>query len=134
MDNRIRTGGLGLAVDIARAIDATEFEVHYQPVVQLSNSCPIAVEALVRWAHPTRGLLVPAQFVPFAEATGLMTELGSWVLYQACTDMATYAPELDLCVNVSDTQLVGPGLVAAVLDALVETGFRADRLILEICE
>src|SRR3954468_20102614 len=100
MKNRMRTGGLGLAVDIARAIDANEFEVHYQPVVQLNSSCPIAVEALVRWAHPTRGLLGPAQFVPFAEATGLMTELGSWVLRQACADMSDHGIDLDLCVNV----------------------------------
>jgi len=119
---------------MTRALDAGEFQVHYQPIVRLSDGRPTAVEALVRWAHPTKGLLSPLDFVPFAEATGLMNELGSWVLRRACADMMELAPDLDLCVNVSDTQLVGPGLVTAVLDALVDTGFRADQLVLEVCE
>src|SRR3954447_23166522 len=118
-------GGLGLAVDLARAIDGHEFEVHYQPIVRLQDGTLTAVEALVRWAHPARGLLPPAEFVPFAEATGLLPDIGAWVLRRACADMVAHAPELDLCVNVSAAQLVVPGLVAAVLDALVETGFRA---------
>src|SRR3954462_3426786 len=134
MENRSKAGGLGLAVDMTRALDAGEFQVHYQPIVRLSDGRPTAVEALVRWAHPTKGLLSPLDFVPFAEATGLMNELGSWVLRRACADMMELAPDLDLCVNVSDTQLVGPGLVTAVLDALVDTGFRADQLVLEVCE
>ena len=134
MDNRTKAGGLGLAVDIARALDAGEFQVHYQPIVRLDDGRPTGVEALVRWAHPTRGMLNPLEFVPFAEATGLMTELGNWVLRRACADMVEFAPDLNLCVNLSATQLLGPGLVAAVLDALVETGFRANRLVLEVCE
>ena len=111
MENRTTAGGLGLAVDMTRALDAGEFQVHYQPIVGLGDGRPVAVEALVRWAHPTTGLLAPLDFVPFAEATGLMKELGTWVLRRACADMIEFAPGLDLCVNVSDTQLVGPGLV-----------------------
>ena len=134
MDNHTKAGGLGLAVDIARALDAGEFEIHYQPIVQLGDCRPSAVEALVRWAHPARGLLAPLEFVPFAEATGLMTELGHWILRRACADMVEFAPGLNLNVNVSATQLLGPGLISTVLDTLVETGLRADRLVLEVCE
>jgi EAL domain-containing protein (putative c-di-GMP-specific phosphodiesterase class I) len=134
MENRTKAGGLGLAVDMTRALDAGEFQVHYQPIVRLTDCRPTAVEALVRWAHPRRGMLAPLEFVPFAEATGLITELGGWVLRQACSDMVALASDLDLCVNISDTQLLGPGLVKAVLDALVTTGFPADRLIIEVCE
>ena len=124
----------GLANELVTALDAGQLEVHYQPIVRLGDTRPTAVEALVRWAHPTRGLLPPAEFVPIAEALGLMERLGAWVLHRACIDMAAFAPDLDLCVNVSDTQIVGLGLVATVLDTLVETGFRADRLVLEVCE
>ena len=134
MSKRMRAEVLECAVDITGALEAGEFQVHYQPIVRLADERPTAVEALVRWDHPTRGLLGPLEFVPLVEAMGLMTELGGWVLRRACRDMAMFAPELDLCVNVSDTQLVGPGLVATVLDALVATGFRADRLVLEVCE
>jgi EAL domain-containing protein (putative c-di-GMP-specific phosphodiesterase class I) len=124
----------GLAGELSRALESDEFEVHYQPIVRLGDTRPTAVEALVRWMHPTRGLLMPIEFVPIAEAIGLMEQLGAWVLRQACADMAAYAPDLDLCVNVSDAQMIGPGLVATVLDTLVDTGFSADRLVLEVCE
>ena len=123
-----------LASELPQALEAGELEVHYQPIVRLGDSRPTGVEALVRWAHPTMGLLAPAEFVPIAERAGLMEQLGSWVLRQACQDMAAHAPELDLCVNISDTQILGPGLLANVLDALVDSGLRADRLVLEVCE
>src|SRR5436305_11052022 len=120
-----------LATELPRALEAGELEVHYQPIVRLGDSRPTAVEALVRWAHPTKGLLPPAEFVPIAEREGLMEQLGAWVLQRACHDMAVHATNLDLCVNISDAQIVGSGLVATVLDALVESGFRADHLVLE---
>jgi len=123
-----------LANELPRALAAGELQVHYQPIVRLGDSRPTAVEAFVRWAHPTKGLLPPAEFVPIAERAGLMEQLGAWVLQRACHDMAVHAPNLDLCVNISDAQIVGSGLVATVLDALVESGFRADHLVLELCE
>ena len=121
-------------MDVSRALDAGEFEVHYQPIVRLADRRPAAVEALIRWRHPTRGLLAPSIFLPFAETTGLMTEIGTWVLQRACADMMESDARFDLCVNVSDTQLIGSGLVEAVLSALTETGFPAQRLVLEVCE
>src|SRR3954462_8377052 len=124
----------GLAGELSRALDADEFEVHYQPIVRLGDTRPTAVEALVRWMHPKRGLLMPVEFVPIAEAIGLMEPLGAWVLRQACADLAAHAPDLDLFVHVSGAQMLGPGLVAPVRETRVDTGCTADRLVLEVCE
>ena len=133
MPERTNTAGM-LATELPRALEEGELEVHYQPIVRLGDSRPTAVEALVRWAHPAKGLLPPAEFVPIAERAGLMEQMGAWVLQRACHDMAVHAPNMDLCVNISDAQILGPGLVATVFDALVDSGFQADRLVLELCE
>src|SRR5262249_27871525 len=133
-------GRLELVADLRRAVCAEEFVIHYQPVVDLESSAVVGVEALVRWAHPTRGLLSPKDFIPLAEETGKIVELGAWVLRTACKQVAAWREEtagaegLTLNVNVS-TRQVRPGVLAEdVRTALQESGLPPDALTLEITE
>jgi EAL domain-containing protein (putative c-di-GMP-specific phosphodiesterase class I) len=109
--------------EIRRALDEDEFEVHYQPVVELEDHRIVSVEALVRWKHPERGLLAPSAFIDAAERTGLILELGASVLDRACRQCAEWragGADIDLAVNLSTKELADPGLfdrVAATLDA-----------------
>jgi diguanylate cyclase (GGDEF)-like protein/PAS domain S-box-containing protein len=130
---------LELQADLRHALLRGEFVVHYQPVVSLSARAVVALEALVRWDHPRRGLLHPADFIPNAEETGLIVELGRWVLTQACQDARRWQSdnpdvELSLAVNVSARQLADPDLVDDVARILTETGFPARCLALEVTE
>ncbi|WP_432570159.1 sensor domain-containing phosphodiesterase [Kineococcus sp. SYSU DK005] len=121
-------------------IDADELLVHYQPVVDLPSRRWSGVEALVRWAHPVRGLLAPAAFVPLAEASGLIVALGRQVLVRACEQVARWrrevpaAAQLRVAVNVSGRQLGDPGVVQVVTDALALSGLPAEALVLELTE
>ncbi len=119
------------------ALDGGEFEVHYQPIVDLGGGTP-AFEALVRWRHPDRGLVPPGDFIPAAERSGLIVELGSWVLGQACAFGARVAGRAGIpalvSVNLSPRQLEAPGLVDDVRRRLEESGLPPERLILEITE
>ncbi len=133
-------GRLELVADLRRAVCDDEFVVHYQPVVDLESNAVVGVEALVRWNHPTRGLLSPRDFIPLAEETGKIVELGAWVLGSACKQVAEWRQEapgaeaLTLNVNVS-TRQVRPGvLVEDVRRALAEAGLPSDALTLEITE
>jgi diguanylate cyclase (GGDEF)-like protein/PAS domain S-box-containing protein len=133
-------GRLELVADLRRAVCAEEFVIHYQPVVDLESSAVVGVEALVRWAHPTRGLLSPRDFIPLAEETGKIVELGAWVLRSACKQVAAWrretpgAKSLTLNVNVS-TRQVRPGVLADdVRTALEESGLAPAALTLEITE
>ena len=133
-------GRLELVTDLRRAVCADKFVIHYQPVVDLESSAVVGVEALVRWAHPTRGLLLPRDFIPLAEETGKIVELGAWVLSSACKQVAEWrretpgAESLTLNVNVS-TRQVRPGVLADdVRSALEESGLPPDALTLEITE
>ncbi|GIE85657.1 PAS domain S-box-containing protein/diguanylate cyclase (GGDEF) domain-containing protein [Actinoplanes regularis] len=129
-----------LGAELRTALDAGQFRVYYQPVVELPNGRFRAVEALVRWEHPTRGLVAPDQFIPTAERNGLIVELGTWVLRTACAQAARWIAELgDLApdrvsVNVSARQLNQPGFAHVVTAALTETGLSAERLIVEVTE
>jgi diguanylate cyclase (GGDEF)-like protein/PAS domain S-box-containing protein len=132
---------LELRADLARAIDTEQFRAFYQPVVDLATGRITGAEALVRWEHPTRGMLSPAIFVPLAEETGLIVELGEWMLRQACSDLAQWrqdlpgvASDLSIAVNLSAQELHGERLVPAVLDTLATTRLPADRLVLEVTE
>jgi diguanylate cyclase (GGDEF)-like protein len=123
--------------DLRRALDAEEFEVHYQPIVDLDGERTVGVEALVRWNHPERGLLPPVAFLDMAEALGLLPRLGGWVLEQACRQAAEWQlsePGFELNVNLSASQLGNPALVDEVRAVLSRTGLPPELLVLELTE
>jgi diguanylate cyclase (GGDEF)-like protein len=123
--------------ELRRAVDRGEFEVHYQPIVDLAGERTVGVEALVRWRHPERGLLPPAAFLDLAESMGLMPRLGGWVLEQACGQAAAWqeaTPGFELNVNLSASQLVRPELIGEVRDVLAATGLPPHLLVLELTE
>jgi len=125
---------------LRRALVHGEFRVHYQPVIRFDCSEVIGFEALVRWEHPERGLLVPDDFLAVAEETGLIVPIGAWVLREACDQAAHWAAEsnydipLVVSVNVSARQLADDQLVATVRAALTDSGLEPDLLMLEITE
>ena len=125
--------------DLERALARDEFVLHYQPIVDFATEAVAGVEALVRWNHPSRGLLPPAEFIPLAEETGLIVPLGSWVLREACGQTAAWRlsqPHLDLwvSVNLSTRQLLEPDLVERVRATLAESGLQPASLTLELTE
>ena len=121
------------------ALDRNELTLHYQPIVALDTGAVQGVEALVRWEHPTFGHLMPQHFIPIAEETGLIVQLGGWVLSEACRQVqvwrATY-PNLPLsvCVNISGRQLQGAGLPEYLAAALSQSGVDPGAVVLEITE
>jgi diguanylate cyclase (GGDEF)-like protein/PAS domain S-box-containing protein len=125
---------------LRKALDEDELTVYYQPVIDLSNGHTSGVEALVRWEHPTRGLLLPGQFLPVAEETGLIVDLGTWVLRRACEESLRWgaaapgAPLLPVFVNLSARQLADPDLVPNVRQVLALTGVDPSAVHLEITE
>lgn len=131
---------LELEGDLRRALDQGELRVHYQPIVTMDTGKVSEVEALVRWQHPTRGLVSPIDFIPLAEETGLIVPLGQWVLEEACRQVAAWhqqfplEPRLTLSVNLSPRQFQKPFLVADVARVLHEAGLPASFLKLEITE
>ncbi|MBU1002027.1 MAG: EAL domain-containing protein [Proteobacteria bacterium] len=126
--------------DLRRAVHGGEFFVEYQPILTLHDSKLIGFEALVRWNHPQRGVVSPAEFIPLAEETGLITRLGHFVLEEACQTMSTWretmpeAQGLMLSVNLSARQFTQPDLVDSVREILKKTGMPANKLKLEITE
>jgi diguanylate cyclase (GGDEF)-like protein len=131
---------LELEVDLKRALEREELAVVYQPIFSLLDERVTGVEALVRWHHPTRGIVLPESFVPLAEESGLIAELGRWVLRKACHQGALWRakypghPGLAIGVNISGAQLREPGLVEEVADALDQSQLDATGLTLEITE
>ncbi|MGH7101791.1 MAG: putative bifunctional diguanylate cyclase/phosphodiesterase [Acetobacteraceae bacterium] len=120
--------------DLRRAIAAGEFELHYQPVIRLDNRTVSGFEALIRWRHPTRGQVPPAEFIPFAEETGLITEIDDWVLRKACQDATIWPEGLSVAVNLSPAHFRNGSVVAAVSGALAAAGLAPGRLEIEITE
>jgi EAL domain-containing protein (putative c-di-GMP-specific phosphodiesterase class I) len=120
--------------DLQKALAAGEFELHYQPVVNLERNQVSGVEALVRWAHPEKGLIYPSDFIPQAEDTGLINSLGQWVLTTACAAATKWPDNLKVSVNVSPVQFREPGLAQTVLGALEKSGLDPTRLELEVTE
>jgi diguanylate cyclase (GGDEF)-like protein len=123
-----------LESDLRDALVAGQFELFYQPLFDLAGSAVTGCEALLRWRHPERGLVPPAEFIPVAEEIGLIVPLGAWVLRHACVEAAGWPNGLKIAINVSSIQLRSRGLVETVMAALAESGLPADRLELEITE
>jgi diguanylate cyclase (GGDEF)-like protein len=120
--------------DLREAIAHEQFELHYQPIIDVRTRRSIGVEALVRWRHPHDGLLPPTKFISLAEETGLIVALGEWVLRRACADAAGWPPHIKVAVNLSAVQFKKSNLLDVVLRALEESGLPAGRLELEITE
>jgi diguanylate cyclase (GGDEF)-like protein len=123
-----------LELDLRQAIARGELEVYYQPFVDLAADTLIGCEALLRWRHPQRGVISPAEFIPVAEETGLICEIGEWVLKQACTEAANWPGPLQIAVNLSPVQFRSQTLALKVAAALSESGLAPGRLELEITE
>jgi diguanylate cyclase (GGDEF)-like protein/PAS domain S-box-containing protein len=133
MDARLQARRL-LELDLRKALAAGELELHYQPLVDLRTGAVSALEALLRWRHPARGLVPPGEFVPLAEEIGLIVPVGGWVLRRACADAAGWPGGVRVAVNLSAAQFRGRELVAAVVGALAAAGLAPARLELEITE
>jgi EAL domain-containing protein (putative c-di-GMP-specific phosphodiesterase class I) len=123
-----------LEADMRTALVEGGFEIHYQPLVDLRSDEVTGCEALVRWRHPVRGMVSPAEFIPVAEETGLIEEIGQWVLRTACTEAATWPAHVRVAVNVSPVQFKSEALSLKVATALAESGLDPRRLELEITE
>jgi diguanylate cyclase (GGDEF)-like protein len=120
--------------ELRDGISRSEFELHYQSVVDVKTRRVCGVEAFVRWHHPSKGLLAPDQFLPLAETTGLMQPLGEWILQQACVDAAAWPPHIRVAINISAVQFNKGNLFDVVGRALVDSGLSPERLELEIPE
>jgi diguanylate cyclase (GGDEF)-like protein len=130
-------GRLEMQADLHRAVHSQEFFLHYQPIFDLTQRRVASVEALIRWCHPTRGIVAPDRFIPLAEETGLIAPIGRWVLDQACSQAAAWARHgrpVGISVNVSAYQLGRAELVEDVRRALIESGLDPAALTLEITE
>ena len=123
-----------LEIDLRRALALKEFMLAYQPQVDLDSDTVVGFEALLRWQHPDRGLVSPAAFIPIAEESGLITQIGNWVIRTACMEAANWSKDTSIAVNVSPVQFRAPGLIDAVLSALAASCLAPERLELEITE
>ena len=124
-----------LEADLHRALARQEFELFYQPILRLCTGEVVGFEALIRWRHPHRGLVSPAEFMPFVEQSELMMPIGAWVLEEACRQAAAWPAPLKIAVNLLATQFAaGEVLVQQILGALERSGLRPDRLELEVTE
>jgi diguanylate cyclase (GGDEF)-like protein len=133
MDARVKARRM-LEMDMRQALLSGAFEVYYQPFVSLEDNRVTGCEALVRWRHPERGMISPAEFIPVAEETGLISELGEWVLNTACKDAMTWPGEFKLAVNVSPVQFKSGTLALKIAAALAASKLPPRRLELEITE
>lgn len=133
MDQRMQARR-NLERDLRNALVNGEFELHYQPVVNLECNEICAFEALLRWNHPERGRISPADFIPLAEETGLIVPIGEWVLRRACAEAANWPEHLRIAVNISAVQFKNSNLVSSVVSALASSNLAAQRLELEVTE
>jgi diguanylate cyclase (GGDEF)-like protein len=133
MDARMKARR-SLELDLWKAVEQESFEVYYQPVIGLDSNRVLGFEALLRWRHPVRGMVSPADFIPVAEETGLIVRLGEWVLRRACREAATWPAGIRIAVNLSPVQFSSTGLLQAVFSALAASRLDATRLELEITE
>jgi EAL domain-containing protein (putative c-di-GMP-specific phosphodiesterase class I) len=123
-----------MEADLRCAVSDEAFELFYQPIIDIPTRALLGFEALVRWRHPTRGLITPDHFIPLAEAIGLISPLGRWVLRNACAEAATWPGHLRVAVNLSPLQFAGGTLMEDVTMCLREAALDPRRLELEITE
>jgi diguanylate cyclase (GGDEF)-like protein len=123
-----------IEADMRLGLARGEFELHYQPVIDVRTHAVAGVEALVRWRHPAHGLIPPARFIPLAESTGLIIPLGEWVLRQACRDAMSWPAHITIAVNLSAVQFRKCNLLDAVQRALIDSGLPPARLEVEVTE
>jgi EAL domain-containing protein (putative c-di-GMP-specific phosphodiesterase class I) len=142
-DNRFRESNLSpidLDTDLRRALERNEMSLHYQPIISLKDGTIAGFEALLRWNHRSRGTISPSEFIPLAEETGLIYELGQWVLREACEQTAIWNQEqqqnnqLEISINLSSRQFTDPNLVSGIIENIKKPGFNAECLKLEITE
>ncbi len=133
MDAQMQTRR-AMEYDLRKALIAGEFELHYQPVVNLRSNQISSFEALIRWRHPERGMIAPGAFIPLAEEIGFIVPLGEWTIREACATAAKWPGHVKISVNLSPVQFRNPGLVNVVVNALVASGLAPERLELEITE
>ncbi|MDO9442451.1 MAG: EAL domain-containing protein [Beijerinckiaceae bacterium] len=133
MDDRAQARRL-LEQDMRRALALRQFSVHYQPQADIADKAILGFEALIRWQHPRLGLISPAAFIPVAEESGLIVQIGEWVLRTACHEASRWPDSITIAVNLSPVQISHPGLVDVVTSALANSGIAANRLELEITE
>ena len=130
-------GTFGHPIDnshLRKALAANEFELKFQPILNLARNEIGSSEALIRWRKPDAGLVLPAEFIPLAEKTGLIVPIGAWVLKQACATAKDWPDGVNVAVNVSASQLAKPGFQRAVIEALDDSGLAPNRLELEVSE
>jgi diguanylate cyclase (GGDEF)-like protein len=120
--------------DLRKALPQGEFELHYQPIVNLLDSAISGFEALIRWNHPTRGRVAPNAFIPLAEEIGFIVPMGEWVIREACATAALWPDDIHVAVNISAVQFRSPGLLQVILGALAASGLHPTRLEIEITE
>jgi diguanylate cyclase (GGDEF)-like protein len=123
-----------LEIDMREALANGQFQLYYQPLMNVADNEVTGFEALLRWHHPSRGLVMPAEFIPVAEETGLIVPMGEWIMRQACSEAARFPGETRVAVNVSAMQLRSPNLVQFVVSALATSGLSPRRLEIEITE
>jgi diguanylate cyclase (GGDEF)-like protein/PAS domain S-box-containing protein len=133
MDEHMQTRR-SMEQDMRKALPGGEFELYYQPVVNLRSSTVSGFEALIRWNHPERGLISPATFIPLAEEIGFIIPLGEWVIRQACLTAAAWPEHLHVAVNISASQFRSAGLMQVIVGALGASGLKPTRLEIEITE
>jgi diguanylate cyclase (GGDEF)-like protein len=133
MDLQMQTRRI-MEQDLRKALQAGEFELYYQPVVNLARNAISGFEALIRWNHPVKGLVSPASFIPLAEEIGFIVPIGEWVIRQACTTAAQWPQDLHVAVNISAAQFRSPGLMQVIVGALAASGLPPTRLEIEITE
>lgn len=123
-----------LELDLRSAVRDGGFELHFQPLYSMAEQRLKGFEALIRWHHPERGLVNPAEFIPLAEETGLIIQIGEWVIRDACAKAAQWPDDLSVAVNISPRQFGSPALAQAIVQALAAAGLPPSRLELEITE
>ena len=123
-----------IELDLRAALKRNELELYYQPLVNIESNETIGYEALLRWHHSERGLIMPDIFIPVAEDTGLIVQLGEWVLRSALYEVANWPEHLSVAVNLSPAQMRSPNLIPTIINALAATGVAPHRLELEITE
>ena len=138
-EQRLADNRASLNRDLRGALDRRELRTEYQPIVATADGRITGVEALLRWAHPIRGIVAPDTIIPLAEQSGLIVDIGRWVLKQACTDLRRWQHHahhegLQICVNISTPQLMAPDFAASVAEVLAETKTDPNLVTLEITE